>query len=86
VGSAKVFFAANSNAALRLQVNGLVTDSSDTVVVHSLEIVSPSARSPIAAPGRTGYAGRRETSISTLLSKAKSVTELVQLFRMEIGL
>jgi hypothetical protein len=86
VGAAKVFFTANSNVALRLQVNGLVTDSSDTVVVHSLEIVTPLARSPRVPPGRTGRAGRRETSISAILAQATSVPELVQLFRMEIGL
>jgi len=86
VGSAKVFFAANSNVALRLEANGLVTSSSDTIVIHSFEIVSPSPRSPKAGFGRTGYGARREASISTLISQSKSVSELVQLFRMEVGI
>lgn len=86
VASGKLFFAANSSVALRLQNNGLVTDSGDTIMIHSLEMVASSIRSPKSAPGRTGRTGLRETSISTLVSQSKSVSELVQLFRMEVGI
>lgn len=85
VGSAKVFFAANSNMALRLQVNGHVTDSNDTIVIHSLEIIPTLPRFPKGVVGRTGRSGRREVSISTLVAQTTGAAALVQRFREEAG-
>jgi hypothetical protein len=81
----KVFFAANSNAALRLRVNGHIEDARDSLLIHSLEIIEPMKRYPRKAPGRTRRAGLREVSITTLLAGAKNTDDLVQRFREEVG-
>ncbi len=83
---ARMFFAANANAALRLWNNGLVTDRDDTILVHSLEVVPSQTRSPRSSPGRTGKSGIREVSIATLAAATTSSDELVLRFRQEVGI
>ncbi len=83
---ARMFFAANANAALRLWNNNLVTDQDDTILVHSLEIVPQQTRSPRSSPGRIGRSGIREVSISMLAATTVSSDELVLRFRQEVGL
>lgn len=85
-GSARMFFAANSYVALRLQYNGHLVDEPDVILVHSLEMVTPLPRSPRSSPGRTGRVGMREVSIAELLNEVGSSTELIQRFRQEVAL
>ncbi len=83
-GSAKVFFAANTHAALRLQHNGHLVDGDGAILIHSLETPPALPRSPRGAPGRTGRIGLREVSIAELMSGAASSAELIQRFREEV--
>jgi hypothetical protein len=79
--SAKVFFAANSHAALSLQHEGYVDNDDDAIVIHSLEVAHFMQRSPRRAPGRTGRRGLRDVSIADLLAEAGNSNELFQSFR-----
>lgn len=83
---ARMFFAANASAALKLRNNRLVNDQDDTILVHSLEIVPQQTRSPRSSPGRTGRSGLREVSISMLAASTTSLDELIIRFRQEAGL
>lgn len=85
-GSVKVFFAANSHAALRLQHHGHLVDGDEAIVIHSLETSPALPRSPRGAPGRTGRLGLREVSITELMNEAVTSAELVQRFREEVAL
>jgi hypothetical protein len=85
-GSAKVFFAANSHAALRLQHHGHLVDGDDAIVIHSLETTPALPRSPRGAPGRTGRLGLREVSIAELINGTATSAELIQRFREEVAL
>jgi len=84
LGSANVHFTANSHTALRLRQNGHVTD--DAILVHSAEIVPAMARSPRAAPGRTGKLGLRQVSVTELLANAANSNDLVQRFREAVAI
>ena len=85
-GTAKVFFASNSHAALRLQHYGHLVGGENAILIHSLETNPSPARSPRGSPGRTGRAGLREVSISELMSEATTSAELIQRFREEVAL
>lgn len=85
-GTAKVFFAANSYAALRLQHHGHLADGDDVILIHSLETTQPPSRSPRSAPGRTGRARLREVSIAELMNETVTSAELIQRFREELAL
>jgi hypothetical protein len=84
--SAKVFFAANSLAALRLEHYGHLVDGDEVILIHSSEIFPRLPRSPSSAPGRTGRLERREVSITELINETTTSTELVQRFREEIAI
>ncbi|MDH5835327.1 SIR2 family protein [Luteimonas kalidii] len=84
LGSTSVLFAANSNAALRLQHNGHV--AAEAILVHSDQIVPTMARSPRIAPGRTGRVGLRQVSVTELLSDAANTNDLVQRFREAVAI
>jgi hypothetical protein len=84
---AKVFFAANSHAALRLHTNGYVSDDAeDVIVVHSLDVPPTMARSPSGPLGRPGRARARAISISELLDGPGDAADLLQRFREEVAL
>lgn len=85
-GSAKVYLAANSHAALRLQHHGHLIDGDQAIVIHSLETMPALPRSPRGAPGRTGRLGVREVSIAELMSETVSSAELIQRFREEVAI
>lgn len=85
-GTAKVFFAANSHAALCLQHNGHLVDGDDAILIYSLETTQAPPRSPRGAPGRTGRARLREVSIAELMNEAVTSAELIQRFREEVAL
>jgi hypothetical protein len=84
---AKVFFAANSHAALRLHTNGYVSDDAeDVIVVHSLDVPPTMARSPSGPLGRPGRARARAISVSELLDGPGDAVDLLQRFREEVAL
>jgi hypothetical protein len=85
-GTAKVFFAANSHAALCLQHNGHLVDGDDAILIYSRKTTQASPRSPRGAPGRTGRARRREVSIAEMMNEAVTSAELIQRFREEVAL
>ncbi|MEC5293003.1 hypothetical protein VSX64_09500 [Aurantimonas sp. C2-6-R+9] len=85
-GPAKIFFAANAQAAIKLGVNGLIADNDDAVIVHSHVISPPMPRYPRRAPGRTGLASTRETSIEELLAGGSEVENLLDRFRSQVAL
>lgn len=86
VGSTKLFIASNSHAALRLITNGHLEGNEDAIMIHSMDIAGPMARSPKGSFGRKGRPGLREVSISQLLTEAKTSDELLQRFREELAL
>jgi hypothetical protein len=87
IGAAKIFFAANSQAVLRLKANGIVADNDEAVIIHSLDIPPAMPRSPTGAPGRTGLGvGLREVSVSTLVATAPDADGLLQGFREKAAL
>lgn len=85
-GPAKIYFAANAQAAIRLGTNGLIADNDDAVIIHSHVIPSPMPRFPRRPPGRTGLAPTRETSIEELLAGGTEVDDLLGRFRSQVAL
>jgi len=87
IGAAKIFFAANSQAVLRLKANGIVADNDEAMIIHSLDIPPAMPRSPTGAPGRTGLGvGLREVSVSTFVATAPDADGLLQMFREKVAL
>lgn len=85
-GPAKVYFAATSQAAIRLGTNGLVADNDDAVIVHSHNNPPALPRSPRRPPGRTGLAVIREVSVDDLLAGGSEVEDLLKRFRSKVAL
>ncbi len=85
-GPAKVYFAANPRAAIRLGTNGLIADNDDAVIIHSHENPPAMPRFPRRAPGRTGLAAIREVSIEDLLAGGTEVEDLLERFRSMVAL
>ena len=85
-GPARVYFAANAHAAIRLGTNGLIADKEDAVIIHSHENAPPMPRYPRRAPGRTGLASVREVSIENLLAGGNEVDDLIKRFRSKVAL
>jgi hypothetical protein len=85
-GPAKVHFAANAQAAIRLGTNGLIAANDDAVIVHSHENPPPMPRYPRRAPGRIGLASVREVSIENLLADGTEVEDLLERFRTKVAL
>lgn len=85
-GQAKIYFAANAQAAIMLGTNGLISDSEDTVIIHSHIMPPPMPRYPRRAPGRTGLSSSRETSIQELLSGDADVEAMLDRFRRQVAL
>lgn len=86
-GEARLFFAANSQASVQLEINSLISpDDKDVIVIHSTAPVSRMARSPRAAPGRTGHAGVRNVGMAELLRNTDGISDLRRRFREEAAL
>jgi hypothetical protein len=80
----RIFFAANDRSSVQLEINGLVTSGdTDAIIIHSTSPVPKMARSPRAAPGRTGHAGLRNVAMAELLREATSSDNLYERFREE---
>jgi len=80
----RVFFAANDRAGVQLEINSLVAPGdTDALVIHSTSPVPKMARSPLAAPGRTGHTGLRNVGMAELLREATSSANLLERFREE---
>jgi hypothetical protein len=80
----RIFFAANDRAGVQLEINGLVAPGdTDAIIIHSTSPVPKMARSPLAAPGRTGHAGLRNVGMAELLHEATSSDNLGERFREE---
>jgi SIR2-like domain len=80
----RIFFAANDRAGVQLEINGLVAPrDTDAIVIHSTSPVPKMARSPLAAPGRTGHSGLRNVGMAELLHEATSSDNLCERFREE---
>jgi hypothetical protein len=78
----RMFFVANTDAALRLNLAGAVTDyDSDAIVVSSTVVAPRPPRSPGGKKGRTGIVDTRHFSIRALLSQAQDLAEFQRLFR-----
>jgi hypothetical protein len=85
-GAAKIYFAADQRAAIRLTTNGLLADNDDAVVVHSQSNPVPMHRSPRRPPGRTGLAPVRQVSVEELLAEGSEVEDLLDRFRNKVAL
>ena len=85
-GPAKVYFAANPRAAIRLGTNGLIADNDDAIIIHSHENPPAMPRFPRRAPGRTGLAVIREVSMEDLLAGGTEVEDLLERFRSKVAL
>jgi len=81
-----LYFAANGQSALKLVVNGVVSDDHDAIVVHSHHVPARKTRSPRAERGRVGRLGLREVSIAELLESASAAPDLLQRFREKVAL
>jgi len=83
----RVFFAANGEAALQLELNGFVSDEdASVVVVHSARRAPAKQRSPRSAPGRTGRRTARHIDMAEVVGSASNPSDLMQRFREEITL
>ena len=85
-GEAKVFLTSGPTSALQLKQDGHVVDAEEPIVIHGHKLVPASARSPRAAPGRTGRRVIREVSLASLLESSATLDELFQRFRMELAI
>lgn len=87
MGVTRLFFAANSNAALYLETGNIVRpDDGDAIVLHSAVPVQRMPRSPRAAPGRTGRRVARNVDLAALLREATDVDNLRERFRVQASL
>ncbi len=81
---ARIYFAANSQAALTLESEGIVAeDDGAAVIVHSTTPIPRQPRSPRLAPGRTGLPKPRHVDMRGLLREANGSAELQRRFREE---
>ncbi|MGB8842560.1 MAG: SIR2 family protein [Aliidongia sp.] len=85
-GPAKIYFAANPEAAIRLRTNGLIAANDDAVIVHSHENPPSMPRFPRRPPGRSGLAAIREVSVDALLAVGTEVEDLLERFRSKVAL
>ncbi len=85
-GEAKVFLTSGPTSALQLKQDGHVVDAEEPIVIHGHKLVPAMARSPRAAPGRTGRRVIREVSLASLLESSATLDELFQRFRMELAI
>lgn len=85
-GEVKVFLASGPISALQLKQDGHVMDADEPIVIHGHKLIPAMARSPRAAPGRTGRRGVREVSLASLLDSSATLDELFQQFRMELAI
>jgi hypothetical protein len=85
-GPARIYFAANAQAAIMLGTNGHISNNEDTVIIHSHIMPPPMARYPRRAPGRTGLSTSRETSIQELLAVGANVEGMLDRFRRQVAL
>jgi hypothetical protein len=80
----RIFFVANAEAALKLQIDNIVADDEpDAVILYSTSPPTRLRRSPRAAPGRTATALTREVGLRDLLTDAPSLADLKRRFREE---
>jgi hypothetical protein len=80
----RLFFIANSDAALQLYHNNIVTENDpDVVIVYSSGPVARQPRSPRRAPGRTGRPTTRKVAVRSLILDAASLADLQTAFRQE---
>jgi hypothetical protein len=78
----RMFFVANTDAALQLNLAGAVTDYDSDAIVMSSTVVAPRPpRSPRGKKGRTGIVDTRHFSIRPLLGQARDLAEFQRLFR-----
>lgn len=85
-GPAKIYFASNARAAIRLNLNGHIARHDDAVIVHSQENPAPMPRYPRRAPGRTGLARIREVSMEELLANGTEIEDVLERFRTKVAL
>ena len=85
-GEAKVFLTSGPTSALQLKQDGHVVNAEEPIVIHGHKLVPAMARSPRAAPGRTGRRVIREVSLASLLESSATLDELFQRFRMELAI
>ena len=85
-GETKVFLTSGPTSALQLKQDGHVVDADEPIVIHGHKLVPAMARSPRAAPGRTGRRVIREVSLASLLESSATLDELLQNFRMELAI
>jgi len=81
---ARIYLAANADAALTLEAEAIVTENDgDAVIIHSTAPPVRQARSPRAAPGRTGAPAPRHVDMRGLLGSATGLPDLRRRFREE---
>ncbi|MDP2072809.1 SIR2 family protein [Hydrogenophaga sp.] len=85
-GGVKVFFTSGPISAMQLKQDGHLVDADEAIVIHGHKLIPAMARSPRAAPGRTGRREVREVSLATLLESSATLDELFQKFRMELAI
>lgn len=76
-----IYITANAHALLRLQESEHLSADADSILVHGMSPVIPSARHPKGKLGRTGRTGQRHVCISELLVESSNSNELFQNFR-----
>ena len=80
----RLFFVANTEAALQLKAADIVRDDEpDVVIVYSTAPAPRQPRSSRSALGRTGARATREVGIRSLLRDSNSLAELKMRFREE---
>ena len=86
-GTARVFFVANERAGVQLETGDVVGPSdADVIVVHATAPVPRMARSPRAAPGRTGHPSARNVGMADILRESGSAGILFDRVREEAAI
>jgi hypothetical protein len=81
----RLFFAANTSVAVKLELNAYAEpDDPHVVIVHSASRPKALQRSPQGAPGRTGEPTARHVDMVDILADSPSYSEARRRFREEI--
>ena len=83
----RIFVLGRPEAEIALYASDAVLDEDeDAVLIHARSMHESMPRSPIRAPGRTGAVGPRRVNMADLIAEGGTPVELMERFKLEVGL